>query len=115
MRNLGYRIGFVLVIVFIGITVGGHTIGANFNNRQSAGPEVITVPIGEATIVKAPWPTVRVAVTDPKIADVKVLTPDQVLLQGNKLGSTDLILWGNNDDKVWQRKVQVTIDLVHFK
>ena len=115
MRKLGYRIGFVLVIVFIGITAGSHTIGANFNNKQNAESQVITVPVGESTIVKALWPTVRVAVTDPKIADVKILTPDQVLLQGNKLGSTDLILWGNNDDKVWHRKVQVTIDLERFK
>jgi len=114
-KSLGYRIGFVIFIVFIGTTIGGHTIGANFNSKQNTGPEVITVPVGESMIIKAPWPTVRVAVTDPKTADVKILTPDQVLLQGNKLGSTDLILWGNNDDKVWQRKVQVTIDLERFK
>ena len=113
--GLGYRIGFVLVIVFIGTTIGNHAVGTNSSNKQNAESQVITVPAGESVIVKSPWPAVRVAVTDPKIADVKILTPDQVLLQGIKLGSTDLILWGNNDDKVWQRKVQVTIDLERFK
>ena len=61
-------------------------------------------------MIKAPWPTVRVAVTDPKIADVQILTSDQVLLQGLKVGSTDLILWGKDESKIMQMTIHVTLD-----
>ena len=50
------------------------------------------------------------AVTDPKIADVQALTPEQVLIQGLKVGSTDLILWSEDEQKTWQRRVVVRLD-----
>ena len=65
----------------------------------------ITLVVGRSTVIKTPWPTVRVAVTDPKIADVQALTPDQVLIQGLKPGSTDLILWSEDEQQTWQRRV----------
>jgi len=80
-----------------------------------ARPEMITVIAGESTVVQAPWRTVRVAITDPKIADVQVLTPQQVLVQGIKAGSTDLILWSEGEQQVWQRKVLVQMDTDRFK
>jgi len=73
--------------------------------------KTITLVAGQSHVVKAPWPTVRVAVTDPKVADVQILTPDQVLLQGLKVGSTDLILWNEGETKIWQARVNVTLDV----
>jgi pilus assembly protein CpaC len=58
---------------------------------------------------------VRVAVTDTKIADVLVLTPQQVLVQGIKAGTTDLILWSQDEQQVWQRRVQVKMDTDRFQ
>jgi pilus assembly protein CpaC len=85
------------------------------SGTSSAEPETITIIQGESEIVDAQWPTVRVAVTDPKIADVKILTPNQILLQGTKVGSTDLILWGDGDNRVWQQKILVSIDVDYFR
>jgi pilus assembly protein CpaC len=76
---------------------------------ESASDEIILVA-GRSAVIKAPWPTVRVAVTDPKVADVQVLTPEQVLVQGLKVGSTDLILWSEDEQKTWQRRVAVRMD-----
>ena len=81
----------------------------------SGAPESITFLLGESTILRPPWPTVRVAVTDPAIANVQVLTPDQVLLQGLKVGTTDLIVWSEDEKKVQQWKVQVRLDTASFK
>jgi Flp pilus assembly secretin CpaC len=90
LRWLG---AFLLLAAGIGVT-GAQT--------ESASDEIILVA-GRSAVIKAPWPTVRVAVTDPKIADVQVLTPEQVLVQGLKVGSTDLILWSEDEQKTWQR------------
>jgi pilus assembly protein CpaC len=114
IRTWGCKIGCIFIIIFFGNTLLTQTVKAN-SNDVSVKPEVIVIIVGESTIVKAPWPAVRVAVTDPKVADVKVLTPEQVLLQGIKVGSTDLILWSEDEKEVWQWKVRVRLDTEHFK
>ena len=81
----------------------------------SVTPESITFLVGESTILRPSWPTVRVAVTDPAIANVQVLTPDQVLLQGLKVGTTDLIIWSEDEKQVQQWKLQVMLDTASFK
>jgi pilus assembly protein CpaC len=43
------------------------------------------------------------------------LTADQVLLQGFKVGTTDLIVWSEDEAQVQQWKVQVKLDVAQFK
>jgi len=109
-----HAIGFILFVIYIGSIWQSTTLGSN-SDTIGVNPEVITFIVGESTIVKAPWPTVRVAVTDPTIANVEVLTPEQVLLQGIKVGSTDLIVWSEDERQVQQWKVQVRLDTARFK
>ncbi len=105
-----YLIVVVLIISLLSSYLWGYNGEAKpkWNNLEG---ETITVLVGESTVVKAPWPTIRVAVTAPDIADVRVLTPDQILLQGSKVGSTDLILWSEGEKDVWQCKVIVSMDV----
>jgi pilus assembly protein CpaC len=105
---------FVIFILFSGGFSGPVAVGAN-SEIVSTNPEVITFIVGQSAIVRAPWPTVRVAVTDPTIANVQVLTPQQVLLQGLKVGSTDLIVWSEDERQVQKWKVQVKLDVPRFQ
>lgn len=105
---------FSLILALVSSPLWGSNSGINSDNITIE-PETITIIEGESTIVKAPWPTVRVAVTDPKIANVQVLTPVQILLQGIKIGSTDLILWSEGEKQIWQRKILVGMDTGRFK
>lgn len=73
--------------------------------------EQITLIAGRSTIVRTPWATSRVAVTDPKVADVQVLTAQQVLVQGIKVGTTDLILWSEDESETVHRRVTVRMDV----
>jgi pilus assembly protein CpaC len=91
----------------VGVFYVSQAAGQVVDDQQG---ERISVVAGQSHVVKAPWPTVRVAVTDPKVADVQILTPDQVLLQGLKVGSTDLILWNEDETKIWKAHVNVTLD-----
>jgi len=84
-------------------------------NHISVETEVISVIVGESTIVRTPWPTIRVAVTDPKIANVQVLTPNQILLQGLKVGSTDFIIWSEDEEEIYQWRVRVTLDPAFYE
>jgi len=71
----------------------------------------ISIVVGQSRVLQAPWPTVRVAVTDPEIANLQILTPTQILLQGLKVGSTDLILWNEDETQIWQLTVNVILDI----
>ena len=96
-----WLMAIIFIFGLIGIALG----------QTDAGSEVITLIAGRSTVVQAPWPTVRVAVTDPTVADVQVLTPQQILVQGLKVGSTDLILWSEDEQQTWQARVVVKLDL----
>ena len=109
IQTLSYLALCICILMLIGGSVHGSSDQANNNgantNNVSLKADPITVVAGESTIIKAPWPTVRVAVTDPKFANVQILTPDQILLQGINVGSTDLILWSEDESKIWQSKI----------
>ena len=113
LRAWGRLIGCIAVLVLLGGVVQAEDSVTDANGA-AYDREPITIIIGESTIVRSPWPAVRVAVTDPKVANVQVLTPDQVLLQGTQVGSTDLILWSQDETKTWRRRVKTNIDLARF-
>ena len=113
-KSFSYVIGSILLLICISSILPVYAAEAS-SDKTSAKPETITFIVGESTIVRSPWPTIRVAVTDPTIADVQVLTTDQILLQGNKVGSTDLIIWSEDETKVKQWKVQVKLDTARFQ
>ena len=75
----------------------------------------ITILHRQSQIFQTPWKVVRVAITDPTIADIQVLTADQVLLQGLNIGTTDVLLWGDKDGQFTQKKVVVTLDVDNIR
>jgi pilus assembly protein CpaC len=104
MRGHGLR--WLTAIIFV-VGLGGAVLVA----QDNASSEAVVLVVGRSAVVQAPWPTVRVAVTDPKVADVQVLTPQQVLVQGLKVGTTDLLLWSEDEKQTWQRQVIVKLDV----
>lgn len=110
----GRTTGFVFLLIYLICISSPIAVGAS-TETVSANPEVITFIVGESTIVRTPWPTVRVAVTDPAIAYQESLTPEQILLQGVKVGSTDLIVWNEDETQVQKWKVQVKLDTARFQ
>jgi len=76
--------------------------------------EAIQVLLGQSKLLEMPWAVKRVAVADPDIVNVQVLTPKQILLQATKAGETDLIIW-NADERVQTRRVEVDIDVARIR
>lgn len=76
--------------------------------------EIISLPVGHSSVIKAPWLVKQVSVADPEIADVQVITPTQVLVLGKQVGSTVLTVW-NERGQSWQTTVYVNVDLAKFK
>jgi len=66
---------------------------AVFGNLSS----VIAVPIGHSHLINTPLPIIRASISEPKIADVNVISANQVLViaKSEIPRSTTLILWHN--------------------
>ena len=58
----------------------------------------LDVPPGQQRLVMMPGPIERVAIADPKVAEVSVTGDEQVMLTGNKRGRTSLIVWMRSGD-----------------
>ena len=106
----GHFFGWLTAIIF----VMGLCVPVLLAQGSSAAEPIVLVA-GRSTVIQAPWPTVRVAVTDPKVADVQVLTPQQVLVQAFKVGTTDLILWSEGEKETLQRQVIVKLDVENIQ
>ncbi|MFT3926092.1 MAG: type II and III secretion system protein family protein [Myxococcales bacterium] len=54
----------------------------------------VGMEVGETRLMSLSTPIIRVSVADPNVADVQVVTPEQVLITAKSVGFTHLILWG---------------------
>ena len=58
----------------------------------------LALETGQNRLLLLSEPIGRVSVADPKIADLKVITPTQLLLTSRGVGTTDLTLWNKQDE-----------------
>ena len=70
----------------------------------------ISLDVGQSTVIQASWPAKRISIANPKIADIEVLSPDSVLVSAKSIGSTDLVMW-SQDEEVHQTTISVDVDL----
>jgi pilus assembly protein CpaC len=75
----------------------------------SQAERVISVSRGASALFVSPVPLQRFSVGDPGIAEVTIVSPTEVVINGRSLGSTTLLIWDNSSDvKVYS--VEVTAD-----
>ena len=53
----------------------------------------IAVAVNKAIVLRLPNKAIKVAVSQPKIAEVEVVLPDTVLIHGRAVGATSLVIW----------------------
>ena len=58
----------------------------------------IRMEIGQTRLLHTTTKVVRVSVADPNVADVQVVTPQQILITAKTVGYTHLIVWGANEE-----------------
>lgn len=57
--------------------------------------------VGKTQLIKFDEPVKRISITDPAMADLVLLSPKELLLNGKKAGRTSLLFWGNGDKPVF--------------
>lgn len=70
-------------------------------SAMAAAPIPVEVPVGKGTIVTLKERSMRVSLSDPTIADLILISPTELLINGKKIGSTSLIVWDKNGEKTF--------------
>ena len=63
--------------------------------------EKLYAVVGKTQLIKFDEPVKRISITDPSMADLVLLSPKELLLNGKKAGRTSLVFWGNSDKPVF--------------
>ena len=61
--------------------------------EEQAAPSQSNITFGKSKILSSTETIQRVSVTDTKVADVVIISPHQILINGKRAGSTSLIIW----------------------
>ncbi len=61
----------------------------------------VEVPLGKGTIINLEKESKRVSVSDPEVADLVLISPTEILVNGKKIGSTSLIVWDTSNERTF--------------
>ena len=113
MRIIPLTFGLVMAVALM----AGGDVNLCSGETGKASPRVQTIRIemGHSRLVQLASPLKRVSVADEKIADVLVISPRQLYVNGKKIGSTNIIVWGRSNDVIYRLNVQVTRDITRLK
>ncbi len=82
--------------------------------REPTSVRTLALEVGQNRLLLVSEEIARVAVADPNVADLKVITQTQVLLTAKGAGTTDLTLW-NRDNRPLVMALQVTRNIDALK
>lgn len=63
--------------------------------------EKLYAVVGKTQLIKFDEPVKRISLTDPSLADLVLLSPKELLLNGKKSGRTSLLFWGSSEKPVF--------------
>lgn len=69
----------------------------------------VLVAVGKAALVPHPYTLRRVSIANPEVAEVIVVSPTEVMVQGKAIGTTTLVMWDSEGGRVL-RAVEVAVD-----
>ena len=82
--------------------------------QASKDVQELDLVLGKSTVVDVPVAIKRASLANPAIADAMVLSPKQIYVTGKGFGSTNLTLWGKDDQILAIFDVEVVIDVARL-
>ncbi len=117
-RRGGLAIAIVLTLAGAGRGARGESglssVPAIKIEREVGAVKNLALETGQNRLLVLSEPIGRVSVADPRIADLKVITPTQLLLTSRGVGTTDLTFWNKRDEPL-VLALQVTRNLDRLK
>jgi Flp pilus assembly secretin CpaC len=73
------------------------------------GISIKDVLVGSSEVVVSNAPIKRVAVTDPSVADIRILSDTSAMVRGKKIGQTTLLIWEGKDSSVRPTRFDIKV------
>lgn len=105
-KTLMHRV--LLLLALFGLFFSSIAAAAAVDKRT------LELKLGGSDLIKTTAPFTRVAVANPDIADVVVLSTSEIYVFGKKLGYTSMVLWEEDKDKT-VLDVVVSLDITSLK
>src|SRR5215831_20870033 len=109
---------FVVTLVVGGIMMLPMTAQATDDNHhlvKMPEPQQVNLVVGKSTVLDMPTVIKRASLADPQVADAIVLSPRQIYVTGKGYGTTNLTLWGKDDQIIAVFDLDVGVDLGRLK
>ncbi len=97
-------------LVFCIISLSSYAGGPTGTER-----EIKHIPIFKSKVFKIGHAVHRVSVGNPKIGDIKLLPNNELYVLGKKLGSTNIMIWNQDEQLVEVIDIEITHDLNGLK
>ena len=115
--SVGKRVAALLVGGAMLATVGVASANESIVRKVSGVPDSqqMSLVVGKSAVVDLSVPIKRASLADPQIADAIVLSPKQIYDTGKGYGTTNLTIWGREDQVIAVFDLDVGVDLVRLK
>ena len=115
--SVGKRMAALLLGGAILATVGVASANESVVRKVSSVPDSqqMSLVVGKSAVVDLSVPIKRASLADPQIADAIVLSPKQIYVTGKGYGTTNLTIWGREDQVIAVFDLDVGVDLVRLK
>lgn len=106
-----------LILLATGLTLSSVSRTQDFVATPGviSGGSQLVVPLFKSRVLRLDTPAARVSVGSPDIADILILRATQLYVLGQDLGTTNVLLWDNEDRLIGTVNVEVTHDLESLK
>ena len=106
---------WAVALVLGGAMVGPVPVMAAPDGNAQMQAQQMNLVVGKSTVVDVPVAIKRASLADPQVADAIVLSPKQIYVTGKGYGSTNLTLWGKDDQVLAVFDLDVGVDLARLK
>ena len=117
-RNLNFASVIAGTIVAAGSLLGqplwASSSAPMISTQASKDVQALDLVLGKSTVVDVPVAIKRASLANPAIADAIVLSPKQIYVTGKGFGSTNLTLWGKDDQILVIFDVEVVLDVARL-
>jgi Flp pilus assembly secretin CpaC len=89
---------YVIAAILSLLLLSAGELHAQSDTTLAAREKVLVYPsivfaVNKAVVIRLPKKATKVAVSQPKIAAVEIVSPDTVLIHGRAVGATSLVIW----------------------
>jgi pilus assembly protein CpaC len=115
-KRISNKLG-VLALLANGLILGSASNAQDFVAPPDvvSGGSQLVVPLFKSRVLQLDTPAARISVGSPDIADILILRATQLYVLGQDLGTTNVLLWDNEDRLIGTVNVEVTHDLDSLK